>query len=116
MTRSSIAAASALTVLLTACYAPPPQTQESRSAAARTAACRDRQDAVYEQQNRGEIYTDRSDMARDSMLSGSYVEGVQSRGLAAQYGRDKAFSECLREGTSPGTGSSASTPGDANAE
>ena len=100
----SLVAAVSATVLMAACYSPPPPTSESRSDAARLAACRDRMDAIYAQQNRAEIYTDRSDMARDAMLSGSYVEGVTSRGLADRYERDRAFSDCLREGNAPGSG------------
>ena len=119
MTRFPLGAGVAASMLmLAACYTPPPPPQESRSDAAQTAACRSRMDAVYEQQNRGELYTDRSDMARDAMLSGSYVEGVTSRGLAARFERERAFSECLREGTSPGrtvTGG-ASSPSGANTQ
>jgi hypothetical protein len=103
--------AAAAVSLLAGCYSPPPPTQESRSDAARTAACRGRMDAVYEQQNRGEIYTDRSVTERDSMLSGTYIEGIPSRGLADRYARDEAFSECLREGNAPGTPGPTDTPG-----
>ena len=110
MTRLFMGASLAAASLLAACYSPPPPTQESRSDAARTAACRQRMDAVYEQQNRGEIYTDRTDMARDAPQSGSYVEGVTSRGLGDQFQRDRDFSDCLREGNAPGTAAQGQVP------
>jgi len=116
VTRFWFGAAAAAAILVAGCYSPPPPTQESRSDAARTAACRSRMDAIYAQQNRGEIYTDRSDMARDSMMSGSYVEGIPSRGLADRYERNREFSDCLREGNSPGTTEGAAPPAGATAE
>ena len=111
MTRLGYGAILVALLLPTGCYQPPPPTQESRADAARAAACRDRIDAIYTQQNRGEIYTDRSDMERDAPQSGGYVEGVQSRGLADRFSRDQAFSDCLREGNGPGTAPSGAAQG-----
>ncbi len=68
--------------------APPP----SRQARATTAACRSEVDRVYAAQNRSDL-TDRDQ--RDTPLSGSYLSGITSRGLSAQYQRDTAIDDCL---------------------
>lgn len=74
--------------LVSACQAPP------RSTAARTSssACRSEVDRVYAAQNRSEL-TDRDQ--RDTPLSGSYLSGITSRGLSAQYQRDRNVNACL---------------------
>jgi hypothetical protein len=89
-----------LALLVGACQPPVPQTPEARADAARFAACRERMDAIYAQQNRAEIYTDRMDMERDAQDSGYYIPAPGTRALGEQYGRDQQFAECLRQGSS----------------
>ncbi len=64
----------------------------SRAERATSVACRSEVDRVYAAQNRSEL-TDRDQ--RDTPLSGSYLGGITSRGLSAQYKRDNEISACL---------------------
>ena len=72
-----------------------PQSSAETSGDARAlAACRARADSVYEQQNRGAVFT--ATDSRDSPKSGNYVSGVTTRGLGDRFGRDQMIDDCLR--------------------
>lgn len=70
------------------------------------ADCRQQVDREYNAQNRVDL-TRRDD--RDVAYSGSYNNGISSRGLAAEYGRERSLDGCLRahgdaQRTAPGVG------------
>jgi hypothetical protein len=67
---------------------------ESHADAATMAACRQRADQIYNQQNRGDIY--RQPDAINSPSSGSYAPGVSDRGLSELYAHDRAINDCVR--------------------
>ncbi len=58
------------------------------------AACRQRADQVYEQQNRGAIYSPQSGVNTPS--SASYAPGVTDRGLADLFAHDTMIRDCVR--------------------
>ena len=96
MTRSFAAAglcAALATGLLTACTPAPPLTPDQRADRATEADCSKRYDEQYAQQNRGAIYT--SDDQTNTPNSSTYVEGITSRGLATEYGRNNEISDCV---------------------
>ncbi len=74
--------------------APPPSAQE-RADAATVAACRQRAEQVYEQQNRAAIYS--PPPAINTPSSGAYAPGAApQRGLADLYTRDQMVRDCIR--------------------
>ena len=78
--------------------------------AATIAACRERADQVYEQQNRADL-SRRDD--RDTPFASSYTSGITTRGLGARFERGQRIAECTG-GLASGAGSSAGdtmTPG-----
>lgn len=100
MNRFALAAVS-LALAASACQAPPPRDPATAAAAA---ACRERVDQVYAQQNRVEL--SRRDQ-RDAPFASSYLSGITSRGLGAQYSRGTMFNDCLgnaANGARGGTG------------
>jgi hypothetical protein len=104
--RSNLAGSAALLAiaLAAACSPPPPISPQDRADRQTQAACRERADQVYAQQNRGAIYAQQDD--RLSPFSGSYSPGVTSRGLGERYGRDMMISDCVRnaQGQTPDRG------------
>jgi hypothetical protein len=80
--------------LATACSPPPPISPQDRADQQAQAACRERADEIYAQQNRGAIYAQQDD--RSSPFSSSYSPGVTTRGLGERYGRDTMISDCVR--------------------
>lgn len=64
--------------------------------AAASAACRERVERVYTQQNRAEL--SQRDQ-RDTPFSSTYLSGITSRGLGAQFSRGEMFDECLNGAT-----------------
>src|SRR5689334_9483510 len=93
-----------LLILLTGCHSAPPTAQE-RAEQKTLAACRERADQVYAEQNRGAVYTQDNSL---SPFSSSYVSGITSRGLGERYGRDVMISDCVRNaGAAPAGGSAA---------
>lgn len=95
-----------LAFCLTACQAPAPRSTATRAS---SAACRSEVNRVYAAQNRSEL-TDRDQ--RDTPLSGSYLSGITTRGLGAQYQRDREIESCLNasrgEGGNPAPGPASS--------
>lgn len=86
MTRFALAL---LPLALAACQTVPPRDPASAAAAA---ACRDRVDQVYAQQNRVELSMRDQ---RDAPFASSYNSGITSRGLGAQFSRGTMFNDCL---------------------
>ena len=73
--------------------------------AAAIAACRERADQVYEQQNRADL--SRRD-ERDTPFASTYNSGVTTRGLGARFERGQRIAECTSglvsgAGASPGS-------------
>jgi hypothetical protein len=92
-------------IALSACDAGPP-TGQSRADAATQAACRQRAEQAYEQQNRGQIYSPASQV--NSPYSGNYVPDVTNRGLSDVFAHDRMVSDCVRN---TGTGAERAPPG-----
>jgi hypothetical protein len=80
-------------IALSAC-SPAPQSSQARADAETVAACRQRADEVYNQQNRGDIYSANS--SENAPFSANYVPGITSRGLSQLYAHDKLVSDCVR--------------------
>ncbi|PPQ33146.1 hypothetical protein [Rhodopila globiformis] len=78
---------------LSACDAAP-QSSQARADAATVAACRQRADEVYNQQNRGAIYSANS--SENAPFSANYTPGVTSRGLSALFAHDRMVNDCVR--------------------
>lgn len=86
---------------LSACAGPAPQGSQAQADASTRAACRQRADDVYNQQNRGEIYSPASQV--NTPYSANYLPGASDRGLAQQFGFDRQISDCVRNtGTEAG--------------
>lgn len=97
MSRFALVAAS---LALAACQSAAPPRDPATAAAA--SACRERVDEVYAQQNRVEL--SQRDQ-RDAPFSSTYLSGITSRGLGAQFSRGTMFDDCLssaRGGTGRG--------------
>lgn len=78
------------------------RTQRTPVEAATLAACRERADQVYAQQNRVEL--SRRD-ERDTPFAATYNSGVTTRGLSAQFDRGQRIAECTG-GLASGAGGS----------
>ncbi len=94
--------AAVLAMSLAGCYRPPPPTQADANI---KADCRQQMERQYNAQNRVDL-TRRDE--RDFAFAGSYNNGISSRGLGAEYGREQMVTDCLR---SAGDNGSAPTPG-----
>lgn len=79
---------------LAACSPPPPISPQDRADQQAQAACRQRADEIFAQQNRGTIFASSDD--RLTPFSGSYNPGITTRGLGERFGRDTAIAECVR--------------------
>lgn len=93
-----------LAVLLLAGCAQSNSGRRAGVTAAQAAECRNRSEAVYRAQNRGEVY--KSDVfatsTRDAPFATNGLPGITSNGLGAQYGREKALNDCYNaSATSP---------------
>jgi hypothetical protein len=110
---ASVVSGLLLAGLLAGCsFGGPPPSGQARADAEAAAACRQRADAVYEQQNRGAIYSPQAGVNTPS--SGAYAPGgVDDRRLSDLYSRDTMISDCVRNtgtqtdrGRSPTVGNS----------
>jgi hypothetical protein len=85
-----------LALLLLAGCAQPNSGRRAGLTAAQAAECRSRSEAIYRQQNRGEVY--KSDIyatsTRDAPFATNGLPGITSNGLGAQFGREKALADC----------------------
>src|SRR4051794_13554942 len=88
---------------LSACT-PAPQSPQARANAETLAACRQRAEDVYRQQNRGDIYSPASSV--NTPFSSNYVPGITDRGLSQIYAHDRMVSDCVRN---TGTGAERSS-------
>lgn len=80
--------------LLSGCASPPPPSRQARADQNSAAACRQRADQIYAQQNRRELFI--GDDQRDTPFSANYVAGDTTRGLADEHSRDNQFADCVR--------------------
>ncbi len=78
---------------LAQCEPPPAPTGQAKADAATLSACREHANAVYDRQNRDQIY---SITNRDVPFSTSYAPGATDRGLAARYEHDNMVNDCVR--------------------
>ncbi len=95
--------AALLAVALAAgCSPPPPISPQERADQQTQAACRERADEIYAQQNRGAIYGRQDDQL--APFSSAYNPGITTRGLGERYGRDTMIADCVRDrqGQTPG--------------
>jgi hypothetical protein len=92
-------------IALSACDGAPPSGQ-ARADAATQAACRQRAEQAYEQQNRGQIYSPQSQV--NMPYSAYYVPDVPNRGLSDVFAHDRMVSDCVRN---TGTGAERPQPG-----
>jgi hypothetical protein len=81
------------TVALSACNAPPPGGQAQADAQTR-AACQQRAEQAYEQQNRAAIYSPPPTV--NTPYSANYVPDVSDRGLSDLFAHDRMVSDCVR--------------------
>ncbi len=73
---------------------PAPLRSQSQADAQTVAACRQRANQVYDQQNRGVIF---SQQQQSNMpFSANYTPDNPSRGLSAQFGFDRMVNDCIR--------------------
>jgi hypothetical protein len=91
-------------VVLSACNASP-QTGQVQADAATRAACENRAEQAYEQQNRAQIYAPQSQV--NSPYSANYTPDVSNRGLSDLFVHDRMVSDCVRN---TGTGAERSQP------
>jgi hypothetical protein len=94
----------AAAVVLSACDIGPPGGQAQANAAT-VAACRQRAEQAYEQQNRGQIYSPASQV--NTPYSGSYLPDNTNRGLSDVFAHDRMVSDCVRN---TGTGAERTPP------
>ena len=93
---AALAPALLVCIALAGCtHGAPPPSAQARADAAAVAACRERADQVYEQQNRATIYSPQA--AVNTPSSGAYAPGgAGDRGLASLYARDSLIRDCVR--------------------
>ena len=80
-------------VALSACDRPAP-TGQARADAETRAACENRAEQAYEQQNRAEIYGPQSQV--NTPYSANYVSGDSTRGLSDLFVHGRMISNCIR--------------------
>ena len=85
--------AAAAAVLLSGCAVSSPGGQSQTDASTR-AACQQRAEQVYEQQNRAEIYSPPAPV--NSPYSANYTPSVSDRGLSNLFVHDRMVSDCVR--------------------
>jgi hypothetical protein len=84
-------------ITLSGCGNPAPLTGQAQADAATRSACRQRAEAAYNQQNRGDIYSPASQV--NSPFSGNFLPDKTDRGLSQQFSHDEMVSNCVRSGT-----------------
>jgi hypothetical protein len=89
---------------LSACDSPP-QTGQAQADAETRSACEKRANQVYDQQNRGEIYSPQSQV--NSPYSANYLPADTGRGLSDLFVHDRLVSDCIRN---TGTGTDRTQP------
>jgi hypothetical protein len=94
-------------VLLSGCSDPAPLSGQAQADASTQAACRQRAEAVYDQQNRGQIYSPSAASQVNSPFSANYNPVETDRGLSQLFAHDQLISDCVRNS---GTGAERSQP------
>jgi hypothetical protein len=89
---------------LSACDAPP-QTGQAHADAATRAACQQRAEEAYSQQNRAEIYSPPATV--NTPFSANFTPDLTDRGLANLFVHDRMVSDCIRN---TGTGAVPNQP------
>ena len=89
---------------LAGCAGPSPSGQ-AHGDAATLAACRQRAEETYNQQNRGDIYRPQAQV--NTPYSADYAPSTSGRGLAELFAHDRLINDCVRN---TGTGTERSTP------
>lgn len=92
-------------VALSACGAP--QGGQAQADAATRAACQQRANQAYDQQNRGEIYSPTANV--NTPFSANYLPGQADRGLSDLFAHDRMINDCIRN-TGTGTERSPLSP------
>jgi hypothetical protein len=90
---------------LSACDAGPPATGQAQADAQTRAACQQRAEQAYDQQNRATIYSPPSPV--NTPYSANYVPDSSDRGLSDLFAHDRMISDCIRN---TGTGTERSQP------
>ena len=80
---------------------------QAEADAATRAACQQRAEQVYDQQNRAEIYGPQSQI--NTPYSANYAPGGTSRGLSELFVHERMVSDCVRN-TGTGTERNPSSP------
>ena len=91
---------------------PAPLRSQGQADAQTVAACRERANQVFDQQNRGAIFSQGSQA--NMPFSANYTPDVPNRGLSAQFGFDRAVNDCIRN-TGTETSRTSDNPGGATA-
>jgi hypothetical protein len=95
------------TLVLSGCGDQPPLSRQGQADASTQSACRERAEAVYDQQNRGQIYSPSAASQMNTPFSASYVPVQADRGLSQIFAHDQMISDCVRNS---GTGAERSQP------
>ncbi|HXT81317.1 MAG TPA: hypothetical protein VN702_17260 [Acetobacteraceae bacterium] len=90
---------------LTACSGGAEPSGQAKADAQTQAACRQRADEIYNQQNRAAIYAPQSSF--NTPFSANYTPGVTDRGLADLYEHNRLVRDCVRN---TGTGTERTQP------
>jgi hypothetical protein len=92
-------------IALSGCGAP--QGGQAQADAATRAACQQRANQAYDQQNRGEIYSPPVNV--NTPYSAGYSPGQPDRGLSDLFAHDRMVNDCIRN-TGTGTERSPTSP------
>jgi len=84
---------------------PAPLRSQAQADASTVAACRERANQIYDQQNRGAIYSPQPQA--NTPFSANWTPDVPNRGLSAQFGFDRSVNDCIRN---TGTGTDRNVP------
>jgi hypothetical protein len=95
---------------LSGCGDPPPMTGQAQADAATRAACRQRANEAYDQQNRAQIYSPSASV--NTPFSANYQPDQTDRGLSDLFVHDRMVSDCIRNS---GTGEDRSVAPDSPA-
>lgn len=97
-------------MMLSACDIPAPLRSQEQADAQTVAACRTRANEVFDQQNRGTIFSQQSQV--NMPYSANWTPDVPNRGLSQVFGFDRMVNDCVRNtGTSTSRTPTGSTAG-----
>ncbi len=112
MTSHVARTAAAIALLLVAGCAGSGGGRSAGASPAQVAACRQRSEDIYRQQNRGAIYTNDTyaTSTRDSPFGGLASSSGGQASLGEQFGRERALNDCYNYGTNPSDTSPVTVP------